>query len=255
MKTKVFLALLPMVFLTGCWSISHTCPPPEQSMQCFPLCIKKKNDISRYNAKNWAAFKTYRPLVYRPVGIPQVDNIGIRVAVLSSRITNEVIIPYVEVDKDGLIEAYYEFNQTVKTVMEQRKCSVREAVDLVRKDWERTPQGKVAWAKLHKMMPILKTMRADQQIAKLTLIIAPQIPVLIREFDILSKRITNTRDKKEKRRLQLKIFAAGAQITPTLLRMKDAIGYLWALKADQRAQDKEMDEYLQSINDLGKDNL
>ena len=255
MKTKIFLALLPMVFLTGCRSWFHTCPSPEQSMQCFPLCIKKKNDISRYNAKNWAAFKTYRPLVYRPVGIPEADRIGVRVAVLSTRITNEIIIPYVEVDKDGLIEVYYEFNQTVKAVMKQRKCSVREAVDLVRKDWERTPQGKEAWAKLHKMMPILKTMRADQQIAKAIVIIAPQILPLIRDFDMLSKRITNTRDKKEKRRLQLKIFAAGTQVSPALQRMKEALGYLWALKADRGAQDKEMDEYLQSINDLGKDNL
>ena len=124
MKTKVFLALLPMFLLTGCRSWFHSCPPPEQSMQCFPLCIEKKNDISRYNAKNWAAFKTFRPLVYQKVGIPEVDNLGIRVAALSSRVTNEIVIPYIEVDKDGLIEVYYEFNQTVKAVMKQRKCSV-----------------------------------------------------------------------------------------------------------------------------------
>ena len=249
MKTQILFALFAAVVLSGC----HTCPPPEASMDCFPMCVKDKNKISRFSAENWKKFKTFRPLVYKTVGIPEIDDIGIRTSQMTIRIANEIIIPYVDLDKDGLIAVYYEFNEEVKTVAKQRNCSVGEAVKLVWQDWKRLPQGKEICPKLQRAMPLIQHVRAEGQIIKAVEIISPNVLSLIKDFLRIKKRLEYAVRMKKRGQMVndiMKMSNAGLQIMPAIDRLKYALAYLWILKADQRAQEKEIENFTNSIIQL-----
>ena len=84
MKTKIIFALFAAVILTGC----HFCKPVEESMECFPLCVEKKEDIHILTEERWESFKNFRLIPYVSVGIPLLDNSGRIVEKLSRQITD-----------------------------------------------------------------------------------------------------------------------------------------------------------------------
>ena len=248
MKTKIIFALFAAVILTGC----HFCKPVEESMECFPLCVEKKEDIHILTEERWESFKNFRLIPYVSVGIPLLDNSGRIVEKLSRQITDEVVIPYVDVDKEGLIAIYYEFMEDVEHVCKIKKCSVDEACKMVWKDWECRPRGKEICPKLKKAIPLIQNMRADGQIIKAVLRITPDVALLLRDLPRQIKQL-----KKEAKNAAgiIKISAAGAQITASATRLSFALSYLIALKSDQKAQIKEMEQFLERIENFGKEKL
>ena len=244
MKKQIFVALLAVMMLSGCM-IFHSC-----TEACFPMCELDRKKVSRFIVEYWEKIKAYRPLIYTPVGIPELDDFGRRTQYLSQRITNEIIIPYVELDKEGLIEVYQEYQESVKLIIKSRECTVAEAGELIRQDWEKTQQGRESWAKLQKMKPLIEAMRADSkscQVLRTTAIITPQLPVMIKDISILIKRVTNifnTGDNVRKIAVILKISTAGIQITGELIKLEEALAYLCVLNLNRYAQERAIAQNL-----------
>ncbi len=236
----LFAVLAVAAIVSGC----HTCPQPEESMECFPMCINDKENIRLLTEKDWNSFKNFRPIPYVPVGIRLIDNAGIIISKLSVQITKEIVIPYVELDKDGMISLYYEFMESVKIVKKTQNCSSQEAVNLVWNAWLAEPNGRETCMKLQKIMPIMEQLRASQQISNAIARISPDVARLLyglnRDIKQLEREVQTTEGK-------IKISLAGAQVLLKVGQLSKALAYLGALKADRSAQEKEIEEYFKSF--------
>ena len=245
MKKRIVFLLLPLVFLTGCVSWFHSC----KTQECFPLCRITKEENRFLSMKNWESFKTFRPLPYVPSRIAFIDNIGHSVNMLSVQITEEIVKPWVEMDKDGKIALYYEFSADVKAVVKQRKCSVKEASDLVWKDWLSKPGGEKNCRDLVQVTPIILNMRMGNQITNAMIRIAPQIVQLL--VDFRRQKEAFMREIKTRKGI-IKVSAAAVPVGYNLGRLSFAVAYLSALKQEQSEQDKEIERFITGVEELGK---
>lgn len=248
MKTTKFLLLaFGACLLTGC-ELFHKCPPPEVSTECYPLCRNDRKDNRFLCEKNWNGFKNFKTIKYKPVGLPLVDDMSKIISKLSYQITKEIVIPYVELDSEGLICAYQEYQECVNDVMEQQKCDVRKASELVWADWMKYPGGKEKCVKLYRAIPLIHRLRADQQIARAMARIQPEV-------DSLSHKLLTFGLKWNKIKRELKdkkIIMAGMQVAPNVLQLSLGVSYLVALKAQQSEQTRAMENYILSVQEFYK---
>lgn len=231
------------LLFAGC----HVCKPVEESKECFPLCKEKRNENRILTEEGWNRFKHFRPLPYRSVGIPLIDNSARIISKLSIQIAQEIVIPYVELDKDRLIQTYYQFTADAKGVQKQQNCSIEQAVTLTWQEWEKQPNGVENCAKLKRAIPFIRNMRAGNQIQKAVFRIGGDVERLLRTLPYQIKqleRVTKTTEGK------IKLGIAGAQITLHLTYLGTACAYLSVLKSDVAEQEKQIEVFVAKINAL-----
>ena len=244
MKKKIILLLLLLVgsfFFAGC----HTCPPYEESKECFPLCKEDRKENLLLTQENWEKFKQFRHIPYRNVNLPLLDRSGRIISRLSRQIVDEIIIPYVELDKDNLIQIYYQFVADVKAVQDRQDCTLEKASELAWQDWLNQPGGAENCAKLQRAIPFIVNMRAENQIPKALVSVGDEVTRLLLALPADIKQLIG-----EARTVigWIKISLAGAQITRDLTRLSIASSYLYVLKADASEQEQQIENFVAKLN-------
>lgn len=165
----IFAALLG----TSC----HTCPAENDPnfMECYPLCVQDRKEKESNVQEKWETFKSVRIYVAEPTAYPEIDNIANMVAKLSYQCKEEIVVPYITLDQEGLIAYYMEFASSVKHVVEVQKCSQEKAVELVFQQWQQLPGGKEKIAKLMTAFPILARLEQQKNILVVAAKIAPEL--------------------------------------------------------------------------------
>lgn len=241
MKILSLLLFLLCIFLTGC----HTCPPPEESMQCFPMCCEDKEETHLLTRENWEKFKKFHPIPYIPVGIRIIDGAGLAISNLSIQVAKEVVIPYVDLDNSGMLATYYEFVECTKKVAEKQQCDTQKAAALVWADWQKHPEGVEMCNNLKKALPFIYRMRASNQIpaaaARLTAALL-LISLDLNRNIIQLKRELNTTEG------IIKVSIAGANVAANVTYLSIALAYMNAFKSDQQAQNQEIEKFIKEIN-------
>ncbi|MBO5791138.1 MAG: hypothetical protein J6S54_01545 [Lentisphaeria bacterium] len=238
MNKNLLLMMFAGVFLlTGC----HICKSYEVSKECYPLCIKDREENLLLTENNWENFKRFRPIPYHSVGIRLIDNSSMIVTKLSTQITEEIVIPYVQLDKEKMIVTYYQFVADVKATAEKQECTYDKAAELTWECWLRKPGGKQTCEKLKRALPFIENMRAGNQLTKAFLRVSGDVqrllitlPRQIKELEAAAKTLEG----------KILISAAGTQLIYNLTRLNIACSYLVALKADISEQDRQVEEYL-----------
>ena len=241
MFRKASVMLLAGLFLTGC----HICKNPEESNECFPLCIKKREDNRILTENGWNSFNNFRTRPYHRVGIRLIDNGSMIIAKLSDQIVEEVVKPYVELDKERLIVVYYQFEKDVFAVADKQQCSMERAVQLTWQDWEKQPNGMENCAKLRRAIPFIRNMRTGNQILKAAIRINYDVQRLL--IDLPQQVEELKRQIKTSEGITLATLA-GIQLTARLYQLSAACAYLGAMKADASEQRRQIEDFVTKFN-------
>ena len=245
---KMMLAALgACALLTGCELFQRCkCNTPE----CYPLCRIDRKDNRFLSENNWKKFKSFKPIKYRPVGLPLVDDMASIVSKLSIQISQKLVIPYVELDSEGLICAYNEYVTSVDNVMKQQKCDAKKASELVWADWAKYPGGKEKCIKLQRAIPLIQSLRAKAQFAQAMAQIEPEVNRLVTASFAYGVKWNQAKKGLKSRRGKEKLFRAGAQVVPNILHLSFAVSFLSALKVQQAEQVRAMEDYILSVQNF-----
>lgn len=196
MKIGIATALIAMsLCLTGCYNMrtdvtepidkctfgescehyllfAHDCR--RTSAECNPICkedLNKFKDNKLINERNWNRFKNFDPAKYqfRRTKIILFDNINPIIIKLSCQIKYEVVIPYIELDKQGLIATYDMFMEDVKVYQKiheetyGKKMSLQTACEKTFLMWQQK-YGQETCDKLFAVFPVIRSLSANRQI-------------------------------------------------------------------------------------------
>lgn len=250
-----------VISLTGC----HSCPPPEQSLECYPICKKLKTENAEKVQAKWKNFRETPFYPFIPTGrYRKIDELGKIISQLSYQIKYEIVIPYIELDREGLITAFYEFEQDVVAVMEVQKCDQNRAMRLVLEDWQRMPDGREKCRKLVHSLPVLHSLRINNQILTALQRINPadamNLAILIladpnfkKEFNMLQADIRHAykgNPAARKRLFQVRDTASSAAIIAG--RLINSAGFLKIYLDDKSSQRESIEKFIADIGRLSE---
>lgn len=258
---------IALIALAGCQT--HTCPPPEVSMECYPICreVREKNAAdAKYIKKQWEIFKNTRHHPYVPLpGYDKFNEIGKLVSKVTYQVTNEIVIPYLELDREGLICGYIEFSKEVQYVMESKKCDSQEAMSLVWADWQRQPGGMEKCLKLAQAVPRLEKLKANEQIRtavrrgiawdilNLTLKILED-PTFKKERRMLQRDLNRLKRRDPAARKRLEDAHKTVKSADRILRRTgQAAGFLKIYLDDKHSQQKAIEKFILDMNRMSKE--
>lgn len=255
MKKKLLpLLALSATLLAGC----HTCPGPDDPnyMECYPVCKEVyEENVEDIRAK-WESFQQVAIYVPGQTAYPALDNITMMVAKLSHQVKNEIVVPYINLDKEGLISYYMEFGLAVQAVMEQQKCTQAEAVTLVYNQWKGTPEGKEKFNKFMAALPILERLEQQQNIFVVLAKIAPELATLalnIKEVKNNAKDIVNDgKNALTDPAAAARVLGATNEITLALNNistMTEAIAFLNIYNGELRSQREAIEEHIKKLEE------
>ncbi len=175
MRTDVNQSIEECTFGESCEHyllFAHDCRrSPEE---CNPFCCK---DIEKFeenkvlNEANWDRFKNFNPEKYRfnPSGIIVLDKANEMLLNLAFQIKHEIVVPYIELDKEGLISTYYLFMEDIEVYRKAYKETYEKELDLqtacvrVFKDWQRK-YGEYNCNRLLASFPVIESLSVNQQL-------------------------------------------------------------------------------------------
>ena len=258
--TKLLKNMLSLVVVAAlCVSCVHTCPKPEVSMECYPICRKVKEKTSKDVMTKWNNFKNTPDYNYLPiVGYPKTNEINEMLCKIAYQVKHEIVIPYIELDKEGLIAGFYEFEENVKIAQKTRGCDQQKAMELVYADWSRQPEGQAKCQQLARAVPLLQELRASNQILNAITRLSPNILNLVQ---IAAK---DPSFKKEYRQLVLDIvkvkmkgdMAAVERLLRLLViplnikNLSDSVMYLSIYLEDKSSQRQALEKFITDIEQM-----
>lgn len=145
---------------------AHDCRRSRE--KCIPICDWDKKRFNRNlveEQRKWEAFKNMEPYPYHPTNTPVADDIGQMLFRVSTQLHDEVVVPYVELDKQGHIQAYRQFCADVNYKMNSLKIDRITATQDVYKYWE-SHYGTERCQELMAAIPFIENMRVDWQLLK-----------------------------------------------------------------------------------------
>ena len=175
MRTNVNESLDKCTFGESCehyFLFAHDCRrSPEK---CNPICRRDLDKFAKsklMSEKNWNKFKTFNPAIYqfKLTGLVLFDDINPIVKNLAFQIKHEIVIPYIELDKDGLISTYNMFIEDVKITQNIHKETTGKELDFktacqtTYKFWQ-NKYGEEQCSKLFAAFPVLKSLSAKKQL-------------------------------------------------------------------------------------------
>lgn len=263
-KAFVFsgLAAVLAAGLVGC----HTCPPPEKSLECYPICKCVKAENARDVKAEWESFKNtpFQPFI--PTRrYPKIDELGKIISSVSYQVKNEIVIPYIELDRDGLICGFYEFERNVRAAQKARNCDQQEAMRLVLEDWQRRPGGPEKCQKLVQALPVLHSLKASNQICIALKRVSPQSalrltwliladPTFQKELKLLQSDIKRfgKGDPAAARRLRRVVVTVSTAI-PVLTTLGRSAAFLSVYLDDKSSQREAMEKFIQDIDRMSQE--
>mgnify|MGYP006879542256 FL=1 len=192
----------------------------------------------------WERFKSLTPFPYVPVGLVTIDIAGKAACDLSQQVCNEVVIPYVELDKEGLICVYTQFAEEVEDVMKENGQQGKEAaVHHVLSLWTEK-YGVEEVNRLVRALPIIQNLQTGNQFSKARARLLPQLMLCIatlREgIDQIKAEATNPIG------IAKMVFAA-TQLLHRLEQLSWALHFLDVLEEDQAVETQAIAAYVASF--------
>ena len=276
MLKKSSLLLLAAVMLGGCYNkrtnpyesadkitfwesvehyvlFAHDCR--RSPKECTPVC---REDVEKYSRNveegkaQWEAFKNMRPFHPVPMGIPLIDKTNRILARLSLQIRKEVVVPLIELDSQGHLEAYRTFQADVDHTMDAFKIDRKSAVQKVYSYWEKR-YGAEQCRKLFEAIPLIEKMRADRQLYaawernKITL------ERLLLHFDRDLKQLIDTmRRAKHDPKEIIRLSAAGGQTLLIGAQLTETLTYLVIFEHQNFQKVKDIEAALKDIQRFNK---
>ena len=150
---------------------AHDCR--RTSKDCIPICakdLKKYQENKLLSEKNWKRFTRFNPERYRyqRTGLILFDDINPIVLNLSFQIKHEIVIPYIALDKEGLISTYDMFITDVQTTQKiykethKKDLSFGEACKQTYAMWQKR-YGEEPCKKLMNAISLIETLSANKQ--------------------------------------------------------------------------------------------
>ena len=181
MKKKLVIAAVAVcaLFCAGCRTFSwgHDC---KKNKECTPICIKdlaamQKNE--KQAKKNWERFKRWDIRYIPQKGCPELNHIGTTLDGLAKQYKKQVVIPFVELDNQGLISNYKYFIEDVN-VLVKSGYKKDAAIATVYEMWLKK-YGREKCEKLFAAIPLIRQMQLDRQLQQALVILLPQLSRLI----------------------------------------------------------------------------
>lgn len=261
------------ILLAGC---AHRCPPPEESLECYPICCevrKAYKENAESVEKQWRNFLTMpSELRFKRTGDPNLDVPRLELARLTVQVHREIIEPYIELDRQGLIRGYSEFCADVEFMQERKKCSWEEAERQVIQDWRKLPDGSAKIDKLMRARPVLQNARYSVQIAKacprlfragVSLLATFGTSAYRRSYDRwFGKPLQKTRSRNTAvaisgyMELAANIIKLADTSYPDIRRTRrllQAINFLWIYQGDKRSQRRAIDAFVAQMEQMSRD--
>lgn len=259
--TTVLVSVAAALGISGC----HTCPPPEESLECYPICYKELQGNARSVQDDWQKFKDTQHYPYVPTRrYPKTDEIGKIVSALSYQVKHEIVIPYIELDREGLISGFYEFEADVKETVKVRNCDPETAMKLVIESWQRMPDGQEKCEKLVQAIPLLHQLRVNVQLRKAIGHLGPEVarlltliakdPTFRKEYKLLENDFKKAiRGDLNSVGNSLDAISAALNVTLHLENLRKSIVFLDRYLQDKSSQREAMEKFIAENELLSKD--
>ena len=244
-------------FAAGC----HHCPPPEESLDCYPICCRDRNANARDVKADWERFKKTPHYPFIPTGrYPKIDALGRVVSDLSYHVKYDIVIPYLELDRDGLICEFYEFQRDAAAARDKLNVDQQTAMKLTWECWMRQPDGPAKCQRLVNAIPLLHRLSVNNQIRVAVLKLGPQAAEILilflrdPEFKHESKAIQHdfnralNGDARAMDRLARMI-----SLIPSLKSLISSIGFLGIYLNDKSSQREALEQFILDIDRMSKD--
>ena len=257
MMMKLLKSMSSLVVVVACCvGCVHTCPKPEVSMECYPICKEVKEKTSKDVMAKWENFKSTPDYNFVPiVGYPKTNEINRMLCKLGYQVKHEIVIPYIELDREGLIAGFYEFEENVKCAQKAQGCDQRKAMELVYEDWSRQPGGREKCQQLARAIPLLQQLKASNQICNAITRLSPNI------FNLLQLTERDSSFKNEYRQLMLDLAkvkmkgdAAAVEriirllsILPNLKSLSESAVFLSLYLEDKSSQRQALEKFIADI--------
>ena len=230
---------------------AHDCRRSRE--KCIPICDWDREQFNRNRKeeqRRWEAFKHMSIHPYHPTNTPGVDEIGSMLFRVSTQFHDEVVVPYVELDKQGHIQAYRQFCEDVNYRMNSLKIDRITAEQDVYKYWE-THYGTERCQQLRAAIPFIENMRADRQLWK---VIARNDKDIIKLVFKAKKVWAQLQKKMKTVKGILDIANAATQYLNFSLQLQQSVSYLTDLKKQEYQVSRDMIAAIERIQKYNKSN-
>ena len=171
-------AVLCVLFWAGCETFGHDC---QKNPDCTPICVRDLAQMAKnpeQAKKNWERFKAWNIQYVPQKGCPILNSIGFKLEKLAKQFKYQVVIPYKELDEQGLISTYKYFCEDVNVLVKSGRQQ-NEAINTVYEIWFKK-YGKEQCDKLFAAIPLIRQMQRDKQCQQALRTLLPQMgPLLI----------------------------------------------------------------------------
>ena len=230
---------------------AHDCRRSRE--KCRPICDWDKKQFSRNQKeeqRRWAAFKYTDIYPYNPTNTPVLDEIGSMLVNVSKQLHDEVVVPYVELDKQGHIQAYRQFCMDVNYRMNSLKIDRITAEQDVYKYWE-THYGTEKCQELMAAIPFIENMRVDWQLLKA---INDNLDYIIYLCLYPKEAAAQFKEKTKTVNGWVDIAAALVQYLEPARQFRRSVSYLWDLKKQEYQVSRDMRATIERIQKYNKRN-
>ena len=257
--TVLSLFTVSTIMLVGC----HTCPPQDDPkfLECYPVCRKFQEKNAENIQEKWETFQNVRVYCPTQTAYPSMDNLNMLVAKLSDRVKEEIVVPYIELDRECLISYYMEFGLAVQKAMKSQQCDTRTAVSLVFTQWLKLPNGQEKITKLLAAYPVLERLEQKKDILNIAAALAPELKQLGSNIGMLRRDAKEIkadfknyfRDPYARARLNQFAVAAG-QALANVDTLTTALGFLSIYEGDLRSQREVIEAHSRELARIYKIN-
>ena len=170
-------AVLCVLFWAGCETFGHDC---QKNPDCTPICVRdlaQMTENPEQAKKNWERFKAWNIHYVQRKGCPELNRIGFKLEALAKQFKYQVVIPYKELDEQGLISTYKYFCEDVNVLVRSGRQQ-NEAIYTVYEIWFKK-YGKEQCDKLFAAIPLIRQMQRDKQCQQALRILLPEIDRLL----------------------------------------------------------------------------
>lgn len=211
------------------------------SSGCASLSMRNSDEEIQVK---WEKFKAIKPFPYVPIGMVTIDLANKAACDLSQQVCDEVIVPYVELDQEGLISVYAQFTEEVEEAQQENgQLSKEQAVHQVLTLWtQRYGAGNVE--RLKRAIPLIQNMQAGNQITRATARLLPETVALA---VTLKGGIAQIKRESKDAIGIIKMSAATWQLANRLEQLGWAMHFLDVLKEDEAVETKAIAEYVESF--------
>lgn len=205
--------------------------------------LEMRNSEKEIAAK-WERFKSIKPYPYVPTGLVTIDISNKAICDLSNQICYEVIIPYIDLDKEGLISVYAQFIEDVGLAMKENEGMSKEgAVHYVLALWTRK-YGAGNVDRLLRAIPFIQNMQTSNQVTKAAARLLLQSAGLLQTLDC---GVAQLRHEVKNVETIIKLSYSAAQLMGRMDQLCWALHFLDVLKEDQAVETRAITAYIESF--------